>query len=138
MPKICYTPVNFADKTLKLIALANDIIENYQAQGYDLTLRQLYYQLVSKDILPNRQSEYKRLGGIISDARRAGLIDWLAIVDRTRYLRGLSHWASPADIVNSAAYSFRFDKWADQDRRVEVWIEKDALVGVFERVCNEL
>jgi hypothetical protein len=40
----------------------NTIIADYQAQGFDLTLRQLYYQLVSRDIIPNRQQEYDRLG----------------------------------------------------------------------------
>ena len=113
-------------------------IAEYAAQGYDLTLRQLYYQFVSRDLLPNRQSEYKRLGDIINDARLAGLVDWEAIVDRTRNIRALSHWSDPASIVKAAANSFAVDKWADQPKRVEVWIEKDALVGVFEPVCEEL
>src|SRR5215467_8357308 len=96
------------------------------------------YQFVSRDPLPNRQSEYKRLGDIINDARLAGLVDWGAIVDRTRNIRALSHWSDPAAIVEAAANRFAVDKWADQPRRVEVWIEKDALVGVFEPVCDEL
>jgi hypothetical protein len=65
-------------------------------------------------------------------------VDWEAIVDRTRNIRALSHWSDPAAIVKAAASSFALDKWADQPRRVEVWIEKDALVGVFEPVCEEL
>jgi hypothetical protein len=121
-----------------VIGEANAIIAEYAAQGYDLTLRQLYYQFVSRDLIPNRQSEYKRLGDIINDARLAGLVDWEAIVDRTRNIRALPHWSDPAAIVKAAANSFAVDKWADQPRRVEVWIEKDALVGVFEPVCQEL
>ena len=136
--KIEYTPHRFSPARLELIERANEIIDAYAAQGYDLTIRQLFYQFVSRDLLPNQQREYKRLGEIVSKARRAGLVDWDAITDRTRALRGLSHWEGPSDIMEGAARSFRVDKWATQPYRVEVWIEKDALAGVFERVCNEL
>jgi hypothetical protein len=137
-PKICYVERRFNSATAAVIEHANTIIAEYVARGFDLTLRQLYYQFVSRDLLANRQSEYKRLGSIVNDARLAGLIDWDHITDRTRELRSLSHWSSPSDIVEAIAQQFRIDRWADQPRRVEVWIEKDALVGVFERVCQAL
>lgn len=138
MPKVCYVRKAFREATLALIEVANDIIQEYAAQGFDLTLRQLYYQLVARDLIPNTQREYKRLGSIVNDARLAGLIDWDHIVDRTRFLRRLSHWDGPEDIVKACADQFRVDKWQNQPVRVEVWIEKDALVGVIEGVCNEL
>lgn len=138
MPKIAYQSFNFRRATLSIIETANKIIEDYQAQGFDLTLRQLYYQFVSRDIIPNNQKEYDKLGSIINDARLAGLIDWNAIVDRTRNLRGLSHWDNPQDILRGAEYGYRVDKWKNQEYRPEVWIEKDALVGVISGVCNEL
>jgi hypothetical protein len=138
MPKICYQDKNFRAGTLAIIMQANEIIEDYQAQGYELTLRQLYYQFVARDLLANTQKNYSRLGGIINDGRMAGLIDWNAIVDRTRNLKKLSTWDTPSDIIEGAAYSYRTDKWSSQDYRIEVWIEKEALAGVFERVCNEL
>ena len=72
MPRIRYVSKNFGAAALAVIREANAIIAEYAAQGYDLTLRQLYYQFVSRDLLPNRQSEYKRLGDIINDARLAG------------------------------------------------------------------
>lgn len=137
-PRRCYVAKNFAPSTLAVIDHANAIIAEYVDQGYDLTLRQLYYQFVSRDLIPNKQSEYKRLGSIVNDARLAGLIDWNAIADRTRNLRSLAHWSDPSEIVEAVADQFRMDKWATQPYRVEVWIEKDALVGVFERVCHEL
>jgi hypothetical protein len=65
------------------------------------------------------------------------LIDWDAIVDRTRNLESLSTWSNPSSIISSASHSYRTDKWSSQDYRIEVWIEKEALAGVFERVCNE-
>lgn len=138
MAKIKYQDFNFRPASLALISKANEIIADYQAQGFDLTLRQLYYQLVSRDIIPNTQASYKNLGSVINDGRLAGMIDWLAIVDRTRELRSLSHWDEPSDIVETCAVQFNIDKWATQKYRPEVWIEKDALAGVFERICREL
>lgn len=136
--KICYIEKRFASKSRTMIDNANAIIEEYLAQGYELTLRQLYYQFVARDLIPNTLREYKNLGSIVNDARLAGLISWTAIVDRTRNLQGNSHWKSPADVVEACANQFQIDKWADQPNRVEVWIEKDALVGVIERVCRSL
>jgi hypothetical protein len=136
MPKIKYQDIAFTAKSLEVIGQANKIIAQYAAQGFDLTLRQLYYQFVSRDLIANRQSEYKRLGSIVNDARLAGLIDWATIVDRTRELVSVSHWDDPSAIVNACAESFRVDKWENQEFRPEVWIEKDALVGVIEGVCT--
>lgn len=137
MPKIVYQEKNFKEDTLSLIAQCNAIVTAYEAQGLDLTLRQLYYQLVSRNVIRNQQKEYARLSGIVNDARLAGLIDWDSITDRTRNLRSLAHWNSPEDIMNVCANQFRIDKWKNQRFYVEVWIEKDALVGVIEGVCNE-
>lgn len=138
MPLIAYTEQRFSTGSKKVIQHANEIIAEYSAQGYDLTLRQLYYQFVSRDLLKNNQKEYKRLGSIINDARLAGLIDWDAITDRTRNLHRLPHWESPEEIVQAVAGQFRVDLWEGQKYRVEIWIEKEALAGVFQRVCDEL
>ncbi len=138
MPTITYREIQFQPATRKLIDRCNAIIREYVAQGFVLTLRQLYYQLVSRDVIANKQTEYKRLGSIVSDARLAGLIDWTAIEDRTRDLRKQSEWTSPAEIVEACANQYRIDLWKGQAHRPEVWIEKDALVGVIEGVCNEL
>lgn len=138
MPKICYRQKRFSADRLEKINKANEIIADYQSQGYELTLRQLYYQFVSRDLIPNNQKEYKNLGDIINDARLAGLVDWYAIVDRTRNLRSLGHWTSPESIISACASQYRIDKWETQPYRIEAWVEKDALVGVLENVCNDL
>jgi len=136
--QISYVPKRFAATSLAVIEAARLIIAEYRAEGFTLTLRQLYYQFVARDLLANRQSEYKRLGTIVSDARNAGLIDWETIEDRTRNVRENSHWGSPAELLAACADQFRFDLWEDQPYRPEVWIEKDALLGVFEGICEEL
>lgn len=138
MPLICYQPKKFDPSTLAVIAQANEILDDYAAQGYDLTLRQLYYQFVARGIIANQDKEYKRLGSIVNDARLAGQIDWSRITDRTRNLRQNSHWGSPQDIVQACANQYQIDKWKEQDNYVEVWVEKDALVGVLQVACEPL
>lgn len=133
-----YVEINFRAQTLALIDRVNSIVDEYHGMGYDLTLRQVYYQLVARDVIPNNERSYKSIGNIISEGRLAGLIDWEAIVDRTRNLRRNSHWESPSDIIHSAAYSFAYDKWEGQEYYCEVWVEKDALVGVVGQICTRL
>ena len=157
MPKICYVSKRFQSSTLDIIRDANRIIVVYQEQGYVLTLRQLYYRFIAQDLFPdswidpvynakhglppdtkNTVKNYKRLGSIVNDGRLAGLIDWDAIEDRTRNLESNAHWASPGQIVRACAQQFRLDLWSDQDYYVEVWLEKEALVGVIESICTDL
>lgn len=136
MPKIAYIEKRFNRRSRVIIQQANEIIREYLAEGYDLTLRQLYYQFVSRDLIPNQTKEYRRLGSVINDARLAGLIDWNAITDRTRNLKALSHWDSAQEMMETISNQFRFDRWDGQPWRIEVWIEKEALAGVFEKVCR--
>lgn len=138
MPKICYTPKKFSVERIEIISTVNAILNDYATQGYDLTLRQLYYQFVSRGLIENKDTEYKNLGSLVNDARLAGLIDWNHITDRTRNVRENAHWDSPASIVEACAKQFALDKWKDQPNYVEVWVEKDALVGVLEVACKPL
>jgi hypothetical protein len=129
--------IRFQAKTLNVIEQANGIIAEYEAQGFTMTLRQLYYQFVARDLLVNTMQSYKRLGSIVSDARDAGLIDWDAIEDRTRELVTHTSWDSPEEVVGAVARQYREDIWANQLWRPEVWIEKEALLGVIEGVCTD-
>ncbi len=138
MARIAYETKRFRGDALDAIHTANQILEDYDQQGYDLTLRQLFYQHVARGLIPNTERSYKRLGKIVNDARMAGLIDWDHIVDRTRNVRSIAHWKDPAEIIDATARSFKVDLWATQENYVEVWIEKDALVGVIEGICREL
>jgi hypothetical protein len=129
--------IRFRQATLAQIDEANEIIGEYRTLGFILTLRQLFYQFVSRAALANTLAEYKRLGRTVTDARRAGRIDWGAIEDRTRNVRRLPTWDDPSKIINACASQYRESLWSRQPYRPEVWIEKDALIGVIEGVSNE-
>lgn len=148
--KMQFINKKFSKTSETIIEQANEILNRYRAMGYKLTVRQLYYQFIQLDILPdswrdmkttkskNNVSSYKKLGDIISDARLAGRMDWSMIEDRGRDAFLPAAWSSPADIVEAAARQFRVDRWEGQRAYVEVMVEKDALSGVLERVCSEL
>lgn len=110
-----------------MIRTARDIARDWADQGYDLTLRQLYYQFVAHHDLPNSDKSYKRLGEVINKARLAGLFDWDLLTDRTRAPSLPVFWSDPTEIVTSSAAAYNTDKRADQDVHVEVWVEKEAL-----------
>lgn len=137
MPRIQYREWNPSAKRAAVVDGANKIIAEYQAQGFQLTIRQLYYQFVARGLIDNNMRAYKNLIDIMDRARTSGLTDWNAIVDRTRNLEENSHWDSAAEILEGCAKQFRYDTWQDQDTRVEVWIEKDALIGVIEDICKQ-
>ena len=137
MPRIAYIDKNFRQSSLDIIALADEICTAYSADGLDLTLRQLYYQFISRDFFPNTQQNYDRLGSIISDARLAGLIDWRHLTDRGRHANSTGWFGmeepTAEGLVREAAESYAFDLAENQPRRIEVWVEKEALIDVIQK-----
>ena len=102
----------FQAKTAAMINHANSIIAEYQARGFTPTLRQVFYQFVVRSPIDNEQSEYKRLGVVIKNGRRGGLIDWDAIEDRTRNLQRPSSWEDPPDRRDMLGSTHAFDSRA--------------------------
>lgn len=124
---------NFRPASMATIAQAVTIIRQYREEGYTLTLRQLYYQFVARDLIPNSERSYKSLGKLITDARMAGLIDWEAIEDRGR---GATSWLineNERHALYGIDQRFALDYWTPQDTYVEVWVEKEALSAVVRR-----
>ena len=127
----------FGKSAMTEIEIVERIMLEYDAEGYKLTLRQLYYQLVARG-RENSERSYKKLGERVSAARDAGLLDWDMIEDRGREMRQANRWRSPAEIVHVAAETYRVDRWEGQEHYVEVMVEKQALEGVLLPVCSEL
>lgn len=121
----------FHKKSLDYIAACNKIIDDYLAQGMRLTLRQLYYQLVTQNLLTNCERSYSYLSTVVSRGRLAGLLDWNAIEDRTRMPKEQNEFENVAELVEAAIRTYRLPRWKGQDYYVELWVEKDALAGVL-------
>ncbi len=145
--KECYIKKRFGPVPMGLIEVVDRVMGEYAADGYDLTLRQVYYCIISHcdELIPddrrcvrvqgrwirdpngskNADPNYKWIGDIINDARLSGLLDWDVMVDRTRMLQHVSHWEGPGDIVDAATRSFRLDtrvgqpEYADREEAPE-------------------
>jgi hypothetical protein len=118
-------------KTQQMIDEARSILAAY----HPMTVRQVYYQLVSQ-VIENTLSRYKAVSDALVDARREGLIPWAWIEDRLRVPRGLGDgWRSAEGYLDAAidalGDSYSAALWPTQPRYVECWLEKDALSGIF-------
>jgi len=115
------------------LSVINDIIEGYIADGYVITLRQLYYRLVTRNIIPNVIREYQKLSNLLKKGRMAGVVDWAAIEDRTR-TPYLQYWArDKEDAINDTVKQYKLNRQRNQENYVELWCEKDALSNVLKR-----
>jgi hypothetical protein len=136
-------------ETLAIIKDLNGVVTQYIRSGYSLTVRQLYYQMIARDLFPdtwidpetgtkNNQANYKKLVALLGKARMGGLVDWDAIEDRGRNLVKPSSWDSPQQIMSAVANQYKINLWDTQPYYIQVWVEKDALSGVLERACGPL
>ncbi len=116
--------------------LYNSAIEVLNVE-HPVTLRQLYYRLVSAGALRNSQGEYQRLGNVMTRAREAGMISRSWIVDHVRATLKPSSWSGLADFADTVQEAYRKDFWANLDHHVELFVEKDAVAGTIQPVTRE-
>lgn len=155
-----YEDHKFQASTMSLLNQVIAIVGEYDRQGYRMTLRQLYYQLVARaiswnvckvkgygkykkeivtgqQVFENKLSNYSMLSGLLTDARMAGLVDWDFIEDRVREASRPSEWSGIPAIIRTVLRQYRRPRWATQEKYVEVMVEKNALIGVLEPITEE-
>jgi hypothetical protein len=140
-----------------MVAICDGICAEYAGQGYGLSVRQLYYQLVGRGLFPddrrftklasgrwvrdpegtkNAEPNYLWLKDLASKGRLAGWIDWNHLDDRTRAPHINWYNSTPDDAIQSMAGGYQEDPLKYQGTHLEVWVEKDALVEVVQRGCE--
>lgn len=135
--KEAFREIKLSNKNKNKLYTINLIIEQYANLGYKMTLRQLYYQLVSKAIIPNNKNEYGKLSTLLKEGRMAGYVDWNAIEDRLRVPYIPYSVDNIQDAIEDTISHYRLDRQRGQDTYVEVWVEKDALSGILKRVTRK-
>jgi Type IIB DNA topoisomerase len=115
-------------KTLELVEMAIEVLTGNRP----MTVRQVYYQLVSRQVIENNRCQYQAVSNALVAARKTCEIPWNWIEDRLRRPRRVSMWSGLADFAETAKRAYRRDVWAVQPGCVECWLEKDALSGIFE------
>jgi len=117
-----------------ILAQVQSILDEYD---YPLSLRQIYYQLVSRQIIENVESEYRKLSRLTVIGRDDQILDEEKFTDRLRQIEQPNTWTDLTDFMESVRRSYRRDYWIDQPSHIEIWLEKDALRGVVEPVTNK-
>ncbi len=119
-------------KTLRMLEVAVEVL----TENHPMTVRQVYYQLVSRQVIENSRSAYQSVSNILVDARKDGTIPWDWIEDRLRRPRTVSMWDGLPEFAETVKRAYRRDVWAAQPAYIECWLEKDALSGIFENVLD--
>jgi hypothetical protein len=100
-----------------------------------MTVRQLFYRLVSLGTIAKTEAEYKgTVCRLTVEMRRAREIPFGWITDNTRWMRKPRTHSSLEEALKQTAGTYRRAVWDYQDAYVEVWLEKDALAGVLQEV----
>jgi len=120
-------------KTLALIENAYKVLQEYNP----MTVRQVYYQLVARHVINNKRSEYQRLSNALKEARKEGIIPWKWVEDRVRRPQVVFMWQDLPGFIETVKCAYRKNIWDKQPVYIEVWLEKDALSGIFADITEE-
>jgi hypothetical protein len=118
----------------ELIDAAVDILD----LEHPMTIRQLFYRLVSAGKIPNQHKYYHLVSRVMTKAREDGRVEFDYIVDRSRPAYQPNVWEDAAGYAETVKKAYRKDYWATQPYHVEVWAEKDAIIGAIQPVTDEL
>lgn len=118
--------------------LANTIKEWIEAQDTAVTVRRVFYAMVTDKVLDNTMAEYKHVSRVVTNLRRFGMLDWLWISDTTRNSHKSQSHLDVTECVLSAVDRFRVYRWADQEYHVEVWVEKRGHISALFPTTNAL
>jgi len=132
--KLAFREQRITPKRAEQIERANAILEEYAKQGYRLTLRQLYYQLVARDLVPNEVREYSKLSETCVIGRMCGLIDWDAMEDRLRKPYLTYAVDSIEEAIEDTISQYKRNRQEGQSYNIEIWTEKDAVSNILKRV----
>ncbi|MFE3560196.1 hypothetical protein ACFXKW_35870 [Streptomyces sp. NPDC059193] len=111
--------------TLELLVAVDRVLDRYTAQ-LPLTIRQIWYSLISDGVLPKEGRPYKRLIEVMGMARRSGRVPWEALRDDTEIRAEPAFYAGPDDFraaLRQAAAEYQLDRQTGQPLRLEVWSE---------------
>jgi hypothetical protein len=124
--------------TMAWVDNANAILEEYHGLGITMTVRGLHYQFVARGLYDNTKKNYDKLVNTLSKARLGGYVDWDYMEDNVRMLARIPSYISKQDMMSNSPFWYHEDPWELQEVYPEVHVEKDALIGTIESICNEL
>jgi hypothetical protein len=119
-------------RTKAEIEAIKQAIHEALSEYHPMTVRQLFYQLVSRGVIAKTEDQYSNtVIRLLSDMRRSGEVPYGYISDNTRWMRKPTTYSTLESMLRRSMQTYRRAIWDDQDAYVEIWLEKDALAGVL-------
>jgi hypothetical protein len=106
-------------------------------QDQPMTVRQVFYQAVVHGIVGKTDDDYAKVQDLLADLRRSGEVPYEYIVDEGRYARRPYTVEGIPEALNNTRHNYRKDPWQETPEYVQIWVEKNALIGVLEPVTRE-
>jgi hypothetical protein len=125
-------------RTKEAIRTVQAALHETLAADPPMTVRQVFYRLVSQGVIDKTEKEYKStVTRLLSSMRLSGDIPFGWIADNTRWMRKPKSYSSIEQALQRTAEAYRRSLWDDQEVYVEIWLEKDALAGVLYEVTKQ-
>lgn len=104
--------------------------------GTPVTVRQMFYQCEIRGAIEKTEAGYNKVQRQLSLMRKAGILPYDFITDNTRYMRKPRTYQSLESFADYHAKYYRRDLWNNQPDYVEIWIEKEAIMGIAYEVTD--
>jgi hypothetical protein len=120
------------------IAAIRDAILDIIGDDPPMTVRQAFYQLVTRGVVEKTEAQYQRtVIRLMTDMRLAGELPYDWVVDESRRVRVTRTFDNVRDAVEHTARFYRRSALAQADVYVEIWSEKDALAGAMWGIASD-
>ena len=128
--------------TINWKEITKEVQQELGSFDFKPTLRTMFYRLFSKQLIPNTRTTYNSLSRAMVLARMDGRLMMDCFADNSRQVIGSFneiYW-TPQELINARTdylkdtvedYTEYIPRWHNQPSYVEIWIEKDAMVGTF-------
>jgi hypothetical protein len=100
------------------------------------TIRQCYYQAAVRKLVGKTDSDYNKIQKMLTEKRRSGEVPYEWIVEGRR-VRQPYTVNGILEALNDTRRQHRKDPWQTVPDIVQIWIEKNALLGVVQPLTDE-
>jgi hypothetical protein len=118
-------------RTRAALADVDDAIYAAVELEHPITLRGVFYRVVSMGAVEKTDNGYELIGRQLLKLRRGGTIPYDWIIDGVRWINKPDSYDSLDQMLEDAAASYRRDLWRNQAVDVHLYSEKDAISSVI-------
>src|ERR1035437_4294822 len=99
-------------------------------------VRSLFYDAVKAKYVEKTEEACSLIERRLKMLRLDGKVDWDLIIDVGRQVEDVSTWDNADELIHGAYKQFKLDLWADQEYRVQIWIEKEGLAPLLDDIIE--